>query len=368
MASVKQIETSLLTEHLRYTPLTLIDDIINTINELVNRAVDAVEAGLLAADPSALGFAARAEAENVTLEKDDDGKPQYPEARGEIEEGVHKLETLLESNVDRNFDKLEIWVLRNVLTLSGDLVPWVRLGHYENLTIPSSDKPVDPSITPETIHALRRKLQETRKLQTALLTEQARNEALLSQLRSVLSPSGTVEPKTEHTSSSPDRNASAAPPPGAFSFLTSIPAAQTLGLKPILSTTTTTSANTNPSQSSQGPLAQNTAFALSQLPALRTLLATLRPALTSLPSKRLCDGDDAGGGAERERREYIETQTMRILERRGIDVKAGVGAVEGMGRRVGIEEVGALEGVVGAFGRRGDGAEEQGGDKMDVEE
>jgi kinetochore protein Mis12/MTW1 len=55
----------------------------------------------------------------------------YPEAKGEIEEGVHKLETLLESNVDKNFDKLELYVLRGPLHVPVDLVPWVRLGHYE---------------------------------------------------------------------------------------------------------------------------------------------------------------------------------------------------------------------------------------------
>lgn len=44
---------------------------------------------------------------------------------------MHQLETLLESNVDKNFDKLEIYVLRNVLHVDEALVPWVRLGHYE---------------------------------------------------------------------------------------------------------------------------------------------------------------------------------------------------------------------------------------------
>lgn len=53
------------------------------------------------------------------------------EARREIEEGVHQLETLLESNVDKNFDKLEIYVLRNVLHVEEGLVDWVRLRHYE---------------------------------------------------------------------------------------------------------------------------------------------------------------------------------------------------------------------------------------------
>ena len=43
----------------------------------------------------------------------------------------------MENAVDKNFDKLEIWVLRNVFALGrgkgeeGELANWVRLGHYE---------------------------------------------------------------------------------------------------------------------------------------------------------------------------------------------------------------------------------------------
>lgn len=43
---------------------------------------------------------------------------------------MHQLETLLENTIDKNFDKLEIYTLRNVLTVPEDLVPWVRLEHY----------------------------------------------------------------------------------------------------------------------------------------------------------------------------------------------------------------------------------------------
>lgn len=110
---------------------TLIDQIINMINELINRAVDAVEAGLLETPPSRLGFAAKATAEHTIPDTDGEGNPLFPEARKEIEEGVHQLETLLEATVDKNFDKLEIYLLRNVLTVPEDLVPWVRLAHYQ---------------------------------------------------------------------------------------------------------------------------------------------------------------------------------------------------------------------------------------------
>lgn len=61
---------------------------------------------------------------------DGDGNVDFPEARDEIENGVHQLETLLEATVDKNFDKFEIYTLRNILTVPDDLAPWIRLAHY----------------------------------------------------------------------------------------------------------------------------------------------------------------------------------------------------------------------------------------------
>jgi hypothetical protein len=45
----------------------------------------------------------------------------------------------MENAVDKNFDRLEIWTLRNVLCLprgEEELVNWVRLGHYEVSNMP----------------------------------------------------------------------------------------------------------------------------------------------------------------------------------------------------------------------------------------
>ena len=118
----------------------MIDDIINAVNEVLYRCTDSFETGLSAADPSLLGFADLYASQDRTPEKDEDGLDVYPEAKLEIEEGVLKLETLMENAVDKNFDKLEIWTLRNVFALGrgkgGDegLGDWVRLGHYEVCT------------------------------------------------------------------------------------------------------------------------------------------------------------------------------------------------------------------------------------------
>ena len=90
-----------------------------------------MEEGLLSAPPTVLGFRQRAGDEKRKPELDNDGIELYPEAKREIEEGVHQLETLLEATVDKNFDKLEIWALRNVLTVPDELASWVRLEHYQ---------------------------------------------------------------------------------------------------------------------------------------------------------------------------------------------------------------------------------------------
>jgi kinetochore protein Mis12/MTW1 len=98
------------------------------------RCTDSFETGLLAADPALLGWADRYASEGKKAERDEDGNDVFPEARLEIEEGVLKLETLMENAVDKNFDRLEIWTLRNVLCLprgEEELANWVRLGHYE---------------------------------------------------------------------------------------------------------------------------------------------------------------------------------------------------------------------------------------------
>jgi kinetochore protein Mis12/MTW1 len=47
---------------------------------------------------------------------------------------------------------------------------------------------------------------------------------------------------------------------------------------------------------------------------------------------------------------YVESQSKRILERRGVDTRDGVEGVWD-GRRVGAEEVRGLEGLVQSLGR-----------------
>lgn len=72
----------------------------------------------------------------------------------------------------------------------------------------------------------------------------------------------------------------------------------------------------------------------------------------------------------RERSEYVEAQTMRILEHRGVDLSARGDADDGVGegRRVPQEEVEALERIVGALSGRRRKEDEDAGDGEEMEE
>ncbi|KAL9004447.1 MAG: hypothetical protein Q9188_002746 [Gyalolechia gomerana] len=329
-SSMTQQVEALLTEHFRYTPLSLIDDIINTVNTIIYRAIEAIENGLFSIPPQQLGYSPEPDTSHPTVSPNS----EHPDAKDEIENGVHQLETLLEATVDKTFDKFEIYTLRNILTVPDDLAPWMRLSHYEGLTLPlPSTTP-----TPESVLALRRKVQETRKLNLSLRNTHASNETIVAQLKSLLSAS---KPKTEAQASPP----STIDP--SLAFLTSHPSATTLGLS---IAPPTSFAPVNAKDNNYSPLETSTQFFISQLPALRQALEELKPRLKSLPEK-IGDGD--WESRREERRAYIEGRVRKVVD--GI----GVGRVSGDARRgvrVGREEVRDLEGVVGGIG--GDRMEE----------
>ncbi|KAF3050065.1 hypothetical protein E8E11_009367 [Didymella keratinophila] len=356
MANAQQQENMLLTEHFSWPPISLIDDIINTINEVLYRCTDTFATGITNAPPHLLGFADRYAAENRRLDKDEDGNDVYPDAALEIEEGVLKLETLMENAVDKNFDKLEIWTLRNVLCLprgEEELARWVRLGHYEGVEALPGD--VEATWTPEKLYSLRRKLVETQKLHAALLAEKRRNEATIEQLRVLLAPA-TAQMKRESTS--PGRTASQNG--GAFAFLTHADGAKQLGITTLPHNNAANGTSTTAS-SGAAPLTTHTSFTTSQLPYLRQLLANLQPHLASTALTPKSDSDS--DSTSRERKLYLESQSKRILEKRGVDTREGVeGTVEGA--RVRAEEVRGLEGIVEALGRGG--ARRDGGEAMDT--
>ncbi|KAL8993355.1 MAG: hypothetical protein Q9169_006407 [Polycauliona sp. 2 TL-2023] len=299
----QQVE-ALLTEHFRYTPLSLIDDIINTVNTIIYRAVEAIENGLFSIPPQQLGYSP----ERIASEKNTPmADTHHPEAKDEIENGVHQLETLLEATVDKTFDKFEIYTLRNILT---------------GLTLPLPTN----TPTPESILALRRKVQETRKLNLALRNTHAKNAATIHQIHSLLSSANQSDPGI---SSSPD-------PTSTLGFLTSHPAATKLGL----SLTQKSSTSDGNSAKDPTPLSDSAQFFVSQLPALRQALEELKPRLKTLPEKI---GDVDWDSRREERRAYVEGRMRKIVGETGREDEFG-------GVKVGREEVKDLEGLVGAMG------------------
>lgn len=181
---------------------------------------------------------------------------------------------------------------------------------------------------------MRRKVAETEKLQSILRAEVERNNTLLTNLqpffaqassdstRHAFKPESTPQPDSKQGSFQPS-----------FSFLTNTPPASALGVG---------------STSRPTALAQNTKFAHSQLEALKTLVASLRPHLASLPQKDMGSTIDPAAEA---RHAYIESQSNLAMARAGIDPDASAGAgVESLGRRPARDETTAIERIVNAMG------------------
>jgi kinetochore protein Mis12/MTW1 len=203
--------------------------------------------------------------------------------------------------------------LRNILAVGHEeesLARWVRLEHYKNLELDSSAS----ILTPEELLQQRRKVQETAKLNAMLKAEEARNQAVIAQLQSLVGG----QPAQQAPGADAEN-------PSPFSFLTTSP-----------HTSTTTQ-----------PLSQNLQYAIAQLPALRELLAQLKTSLSSLPAARQVRLDE--NSMEVKRRGYITAQSRRAMEKRGVDV-GGQSSEVGRGRRVAAEEVQGLESVVQAMG------------------
>ncbi|KXT04566.1 hypothetical protein AC578_8706 [Pseudocercospora eumusae] len=309
MASNKQTTTALLTEHFRYTPLTLLDDIINTVNELVFRAVNAIEEGFAGTTAEQLGFELDKKVA-ATLPNEQARRHALSELKqNEIDNGIVKLESLLNATVDKDFDKFEIYTLRNILSVGheDDLANWVRLDHYKGVDVVNSEEVP----TPEAVQLQRRKLHETAKLNTLLKAEEAKNAAVLQQLSALI---GAEPDKEDAESSAP------------LGFL-----------------------NAAQKGAQTQHLTQDTQYALSQLPALRQLLEKLKDAMQSLPASRQSKYADEDG-PEARRRRYLESQSRRALERTGIDPDSSGGASLAAGRKMGRDELEGIESVAQVLG------------------
>ena len=96
---------------------------------MIYQGITSLENGLTATPPARLGF--KPVKRSKAPGESDEDVVEYPGAQQELEEGLHQLETLLESTVDKNFDKFEIYVLRNIFSVPEELAGSIRLSHYE---------------------------------------------------------------------------------------------------------------------------------------------------------------------------------------------------------------------------------------------
>ncbi|RCI10916.1 hypothetical protein L249_5332 [Ophiocordyceps polyrhachis-furcata BCC 54312] len=336
--SVPETDHELLTEHFTYPPVALLDDIINTVNILADRALDSVERLLLSIPHQKLGFA------TATA------------ARQEIESGTHQLETLVNASIDKNFDLFELYTVRNILTVSPRDAPFVRLAHYQGLDFESSSSSSSSSSTSssssaaaaaaataedegegekkgnghvvpslESVTALRRRLQASQRLNALLEKERLQNDALLRRMYALLGEKqpahqeGSSESESEearqHEDTTSTEQAKAGDEAITFSHL--------LKTHPLTD------------GGSDNPLSTTTEFALSQLPTLRTLSTTLQRLVPDLgvavendgqqqqkdgaanPSSLPQSQQDHHASWRSQRTEYVEASSRKCIERVG---------------------------------------------------
>ncbi|OLN85783.1 Kinetochore-associated protein MTW1 [Colletotrichum chlorophyti] len=343
MAQRNIIDVELLTEHLGYAPISLLDSIINNVNAVADKTLDRVEQGLSKAPPKALGFEKALKQKRSRSKEPVNVEETEETAKLEITDGVHKLETLLCAAIDKNFDKYELYVMQNILGIQPSQRNWMRLAHYDGLDFsePNEDAP-----TRESVEALRRKLQASQRLNVMLHAEQARNAALLARLRGIIGskPAGSRASLGEVKADGGEG--------AVFQFL------QEKG------DLTEGDAKT--------PITTTTAFNMSQLQALRALSTSLRNIMPDLKDPSIVeDGAERNKSWRRERMEYVESATRKHLEHvRGMELgKDGEvrdGEWQGEGRKFAMEEVEGLERLAATLGAgSGESKEQNDPDAMD---
>lgn len=133
----------LLPEILGFVPQFLLDDIVDTANDAVRQAVDAMEV-----------FLRRWAAEREDkIDKDWDSTQ-------EVEQGLVAFQTLLNSHVDISFDFFEAWSLRNIFAIPPELP--VVVPHQAGLNLEHTAEEETELVNE--IRDLRRKIQAQRKL------------------------------------------------------------------------------------------------------------------------------------------------------------------------------------------------------------
>ncbi|KAG0279439.1 hypothetical protein BGZ95_001205 [Linnemannia exigua] len=111
-------QQQLLTEHFGFSPLSFVDDVINSVNNMIYQASMALQEFV------------ENEMESWAIQNRRNLAKDY-DAKVESAKGMHKFETLLEAAVDKNFDRFELYALNNLFSVPKDVD--IVLPHYEEL-------------------------------------------------------------------------------------------------------------------------------------------------------------------------------------------------------------------------------------------
>lgn len=141
MNSTDYRATAILTEHLGYPPLTLIDNVINAVNKILARCIEGLENYLKEREVDLQEkVRAKQNSDNDVVtggsKKSEAGQDIDLETFSrEIETGTAKLESLLDNQIDKNFDKFELYAFRNIFTIPKELIEegWIKLKHHEDI-------------------------------------------------------------------------------------------------------------------------------------------------------------------------------------------------------------------------------------------
>lgn len=135
--------TRILTEHFGFQPIAVIDDIINVINEIMYRCTEQLEQILITQkeqiDEHERDMRLKRKNDDVIMDNNNDNSDNNTSKYtvDDIQRGTATLESFFEHNINRNFDKFEIYALRNVFNIPEDLVTggFIRLKHHEGLKL-----------------------------------------------------------------------------------------------------------------------------------------------------------------------------------------------------------------------------------------
>ncbi|CAG8434701.1 7787_t:CDS:2 [Diversispora eburnea] len=140
----------LVIEHFEFAPISIIDEVIDSVNELLYQALIGLENFIY----------------------------KYLNSDEEIEQGMHQVETLLENLIDHNFDLFELYTLRNIFAVPDNLE--IILPHHEGLDF-TLDQSKEDQIDEE-LELMRKKVLAAKAMNHKLKMEQSKTETRIKKM------------------------------------------------------------------------------------------------------------------------------------------------------------------------------------------